>query len=268
MRKILLLLLIFAISCTSTQNYERIVISGSDTMYHIMEILSAVYMKKNPHISIYVSGGGTEYGIQSIENNIADICMASRNLNNDELKFIADKFKSIGVTHIIAKDAISIYVNQVNSIENISIEQLKKIYNCSFKSWADLNMNNDLIFPLRRASTSGTYHYFKGHILDGNDFCQDITIVKSQEEMINKIENNVFAIGFGGVGNHGNTKLLKIEGIDATQDNIKKDKYLLTRYLQLITISEPQGKVKNFIDWILSTEGQNIIRNFGYVSLY
>lgn len=253
---------------SSNSRYETISISGSDTMYELMEILSAVYMKKNPELSIYVSGGGTEFGFHSLEKGTADICMASRNLNSEELRIIADKFKSVGVSHIIAKDAISIYINQDNKIQNLKQEMIGKIFKCEIQNWKDLGGDNAKIIALRRLSTSGTFHYFQDHILNGSDFCESINSVNSHEEMINYVENDKYAIGFGGVGNHGNAKLLKIEGFDPTPDNIKNDKYPLTRYLKLITISEPKGKVREFINWILGPEGQKIIRNFGYVSLY
>ena len=269
MRKIIhLLLLALMVGCSSTARYETISISGSDTMYELMEILSAVYMKKNPELSIYVSGGGTEFGFHSLEKGTADICMASRNLNSGELRIIADKFKSVGVSHIIAKDAISIYVNQENPIQNLKQDIIYQIYKCGFDSWNQLGGDNAKIVALRRMSTSGTYHYFQDHILNGEDFCEKIESVNTHEEMIDYVENDKYAIGFGGVGNHGNAKLLKIEDYEPTPDNIKNDKYPLTRYLKLITISEPKGRVRDFINWILGPEGQKIIRNFGYVSLY
>jgi len=269
MKKIIYIFLVILMSaCAGTKRYETISISGSDTMYQLMEILSAVYMKKNPELSIYVSGGGTEFGFHSLENGTADICMASRNLNSDELKIIADKFKSVGVSHIIAKDAISIYTNQDNKIQNLSQESIFKIYKCELKNWNEIGGDKAAIVALRRMSTSGTYHYFKDHILNGDDFCESIEPVNTHEEMIDYVENDKYAIGFGGVGNHGNTNLLKIEGFGPTPDNIKNDKYPLTRYLKLITISEPRGRVRDFINWILGPEGQKIIRNFGYVPLY
>lgn len=269
MRKILYILLIsLFIGCASTSRYETITISGSDTMYELMEILSAVYMKKNPELSIYVSGGGTEFGFHSLEQGTADICMASRNLNSEELKIIADKFKSVGVSHIIAKDAISIYINQENKIQNLKQDMIGKIFKCEYQNWNEIGGDKARIIGLRRKSTSGTYHYFQDHILNGEDFCEKIESVNTHEEMIDYVENDKYAIGFGGVGNHGNAKLLKIEGFEPTPDNIKNDKYPLTRYLKLITISEPRGRVREFINWILGPEGQKIIRNFGYVSLY
>lgn len=269
MKKMMLLLFIILISsCSSNKRYDTVTISGSDTMYELLEILSAVYMKKNPSISIYVSGGGTEFGFHSLEQGKADICMASRNLNSSELRIIADKFKSVGVSHIIAKDAISIYINQDNKIQNLKQDDILKIFKCDILNWKELGGENAKIVALRRMTTSGTYHYFKDHILMGDEFCEKVESVNSHKEMIDYIENDKFAIGFGGVGNHGNAKLLKIEGYEPTPDNIKNDKYPLTRYLKLITISEPKGQVREFINWILGPEGQRIIRNFGYVSLY
>jgi len=269
MRTVLIILILLLImACTSAQRYEKIVIRGSDTMYQLMEILSAVYMKNNPSVSIYVTGGGTEFGFHAIENGLADICMASRNLYSDELKIIADKYQSLGVSYLIAKDALSIYVNMENKIDDISVAQLKGIYLCNIKEWNLIGDDNLTIVPFRRLSTSGTYHYFKSHILDGEEFCDSIATEGTQVDIINQVEINPAAIGFGSVGGHGNTKLLKVEGFEPSQDNIKKDKYPLTRYLQLFTISEPQGIIKNFIDWIMSKEGQKIVRDFGYVSLY
>lgn len=267
MKKIIFLILIALSSCISIQRYEKIKIAGSDTMYKLLEILSAVYMKNNPNISIYITGGGTEYGFQALENGQADIAMASRNIQSDELKIIIDKFNSIGVSHLIAKDAIVIYVNSNNPIEDLSIEDLNKIYLCKINNWKDFGWKDQEILAYRRMSTSGTYHYFKSHILNGEDYCKNIIAIQNHETLISLIEQNENSIGFGGLGNHSDAKPIKVNNIYPLTENIKKDKYPLTRYLQLFTISEPKGYVRDFINWIMSSEGQNIIKNFGYVGI-
>ena len=263
---LIILLIVGSFGCSSLTRTEKITIKGSDTMYELLEILSAVYMKNNPNVSIYVTGGGTEIGFHALETGIADICMASRNFNPDEVKILAEKYQSIGISNLIAKDAISIYLNRDNDISNLNLDELKSIFLCGTKNWSEIEGSGTSIIPIRRKTTSGTYHYFKSHVLDGQDFCDSVISFNSHDEMIKFIEENPNSIGFGGIGNHGNTKLAKINGIEPTPDNVRNDKYILTRYLQLYTINKPNGIIKNFIDWVQSSEGQKIIRNLGYIS--
>lgn len=271
-KKLFLFLLSFSlISCSGSINNpnKTIRIKGSDTMLYLTDLLTREYMKTNPSVSIYVEGGGTATGIKALGEGLIDICTASRTLKGEEVKILADKYRSVGMSTIIAKDALSIYVNLKNPLENISIEQVKKIFLCEIKNWSDLNWDNKEIIAVSRNPNSGTYLYFKEHILDGEDYCGEIQIKPTTESIVRFISENIYSIGYGGIGYLTDSiKTLQINGINPTEESVIEDIYPISRYLHFYTLKQPEGEVKKFIDWVISDNGQNVVRESGYIPIW
>ena len=134
---ILFSFILTSFSCSSSQMPERtsIKIKGSDTMLYLTKQLAEEYMKKNTAVSIYVEGGGTAAGIRSFVIGETDICTASRTFKGEEVKILADHFKSVGISFIIAKDALTIYINPENKVRNFTLEQLKQIFTGKITNW-------------------------------------------------------------------------------------------------------------------------------------
>jgi phosphate transport system substrate-binding protein len=272
-KKILFLLLIsFLLAGCSRSRIDAnnsIRIKGSDTMLYLTNLLAREYMRNNPSVSIYVEGGGTATGIKALGEGTIDICTASRPLMGDEVKILADKYSSVGMSTIIAKDALSIYVNLKNPLQNISIEQLKKMFLCEIKNWSQLSWENKGIVAVSRNPNSGTYLYFKEHILDGEDYCEEIQIKPTTESIVKFVSENIYAIGYGGIGYlTDSVKTLQINGINPTEENVIEDVYPIGRYLHFNTLRQPEGKVKKFINWVISNEGQRIVRESGYIPIW
>lgn len=271
--KILFLFLItfYFISCSGskTDSNRSIVIKGSDTMLHLTDLLAIEYMKNNPSVSIYVEGGGTATGIKALGEGTTDICTASRTLKGEEVKILADNYRSIGMSTIIAKDALSIYVNLKNPLGNIPVEHIKKIFLCKMQNWEEFNWDKEEIIPVSRNPNSGTYLYFKEHILDGEDYCEDIQIKPTTESIVKFISENIYSIGYGGIGySTDSVKTLQINGISPTEENVSEDVYPISRYLHFYTLRQPEGEVKKFIDWVISNEGQKLVRESGYIPIW
>ena len=117
-------------------------IQGSDTMLLMTRRLAEGFMRDHSGISIYCHGGGTEIGARALANGSAHICMASRPLKPEELQMIADKYGSIGVAILIAKDALSIFVHPDNPAENLTKDQVKEIFTGIIKNWSQLGGEN------------------------------------------------------------------------------------------------------------------------------
>ena len=226
-------------------------------------------MKTYPGISVYVEGGGTVTGIKALAEGEIDICTASRPLEGEDVKLLAEKFRSVGISTLIAKDALSIYVNLKNPVNNIEVEQLKNIFICNINSWVEFGWDNEKIVLVGRNTNSGTYLYFKEHVLEGNDYCDMLKVEPTTESIVRFVSENQYAIGYGGIGYVSNSvKTLKINGIDANKENVLNDKYPLSRYLHLYTIQAPEGKIKDFIDWVISDEGQKYVSQSGYIPIW
>ena len=258
-----------ACSGSFSEKNSTIRIKGSDTMLYLTKILAREYMKTYPGISVYVEGGGTVTGIKALAEGEIDICTASRPLEGEDVKLLAEKFRSVGISTLIAKDALSIYVNLKNPVNNIEVEQLKNIFICNINSWVEFGWDNEKIVLVGRNTNSGTYLYFKEHVLEGNDYCDMLKVEPTTESIVRFVSENQYAIGYGGIGYVSNSvKTLKINGIDANKENVLNDKYPLSRYLHLYTIQAPEGKIKDFIDWVISDEGQKYVSQSGYIPIW
>lgn len=266
----LIILLLVLLNACSPKPLEVAVIriKGSDTMLELTKKLANSYMEENPGISIYVEGGGTATGVRALIRNEVEICTASRNLKPEEAKMLADYYGTLGMAFLIAKDALSIYLNINNPVHDLTIEQLKQIYECKIKNWEELGGKNEEIVPVIRNPNSGTHLYFREHILGGDEYCEKTVVKPTTRSVISFIEENENAIGYGGMGYKGNIINSRIEGIEPSSKNAQNDTYPITRYLHFYTSRSPKGAVKNFIEWVLSPEGQRVVENSGYIPLW
>lgn len=248
--------------------FAVIKIKGSDTMLELTKNLANKYMQINPGISIYVEGGGTAKGIRALLRGEIDICTASRNIRPEEAKALADYYGSLGLFYLVAKDALSIYLNNQNPVKDISLNQLKQIFECKITNWKELGGFDRPIIPVIRNTNSGTHLYFKEHVLGGDDYCNSVTIKPTTRSIIEYVSENINAIGYGGMGYKGNVFDAKINGISPSEENARNDIYLITRYLHFFTSKTPGGSIKPFIDWVLSPEGQMVVKESGYIPLW
>lgn len=264
----IILLLIFNSCSYKPIETNEIRIVGSDTMLELTSKLAEQYMKENPGISIIVEGGGTAEGIKALIKNQTDICTASRNLKPEETKLLADYYGSLGLVFLIAKDALSIYVNPKNTVNDLSITQLKEIYSGKVNNWAMLNGKDTLIVPVVRNPNSGTYLYFMEHVLEGNEYTPNSVTEPTTKEIVKFVEDNENAIGYGGMGYKGNVIHARINGVEPSENNVRNDTYPIIRYLHFFTTKTPSGTIKNFIDWVLSPTGQSVVRKSGFIPLW
>lgn len=271
MKTILHIFLVYGLllGCSSNISNRNIVtISGSDTMFELTSALAEEYMKEHPGISVKVGGGGTAAGIKSLIDGNIDICTASRNLKPFEAKALADYYGSLGLVFLVAKDALSIYTNPQNPVDNLSADQLRKIFTSQIKNWNEVGGVDTTIQTVIRNPNSGTYLYFKEHVLEGDEYASNSIVIPQTKDIVKQVEENVNAIGYGGMGYTGNVTHLKINGVEPTEQNVRNDTYPIIRYLHFFTTKYPTGQVKSFIDWVLSPAGQSVVRRSGFIPLW
>ena len=250
----------------SMTKYIRV--KGSDTMYLMTLRWAEEYMKQNPDISIYVEGGGSAQGFKALINGEIDICAASRPMLPYEVRQLAEKHQRLGISHLVAKDALSIYLNPRNPIKNLKMEQLKDIYTGKILNWKDVGGKDQAILVLTRSPNSGTYLYFKEHVLLNEDYKDNAVILYSTQAVVDQVLENENAIGYGGTAYGDKVVHCKINGIEPSIENVIKDVYPIARYLHLYTLDTPKGYIKDFIDWILDMPGQVIVAEVGYIPLF
>ncbi len=270
MNKIIMLIVSTIAMFGFTDQKETITVKGSDTMVILAQRWAEVYMAKHPGVTIQVTGGGSGTGISALINGTTDICDASRPMKRSEREKLKQRFNTLGVEIKAAKDALSIYVNEANTLAELSIGQLKAIYTGKATNWKDVGGPDAKIILYGRENSSGTYVYFKDNVLEGDDFASNVQGMPGTAAVVNAVAKDKYGIGYGGAAYGKGIKFLRVKqdekstAYEPNAENVKSGSYPITRYLYMYTRSKPTGALKEYIDWMLSEEGQDIVKKVEY----
>ncbi len=267
----LFLMILFSLSTISaTVVRGRVTVKGSDTMVILVQRLAEEYMLKNRGKIVQVTGGGTGTGIAGLINKVTDIANASRPLTDKEREAIKKAWGKDPKEIRIALDGITIYVNPSNPLKEISLRQLKGIYTGKIKSWKELGWEDKPIIVYTRENNSGTYVFFKEHVLNNEDYTSKAQSLPGTGGIVNAVSKEKYSIGYGGIAYSKGVKILAVKADDRskaylpTEANIKKGLYPISRFLYMYTCIYDDPEVKSFIDFVLSPEGQKIVSQVGY----
>ncbi|MBK6766561.1 MAG: phosphate ABC transporter substrate-binding protein [bacterium] len=250
-------------------------IKGSDTMVNLMSALAEAFMKANPGKQVAVTGGGSGTGIAALLNGTTDICASSRAMQEKEIDLAKQKNLQPKET-IIGMDGLAVMVNKGNPADSLSLDQIKQIFQGTVADWKQVGGNPGEILVHSRESNSGTYVYFKEHVLSKGDFAQNARLMTSTAALVQEISTNVNAIGYGGeaYGKQGNVKMMHVrkEGtspaVYPTEETVRNGAYPISRPLFLYTNGQATGLIGTFVSYCNSAEGQKIVREVGYVPMH
>jgi len=254
---------------------------GSDTMVNVAQAWAEAYKKDHPGVNVEVSGGGSGVGIAALTKGTIEIANASRNMKPDEIDQAKKNTGKTPKEFIVGYDALAIYVHKDNPLEEITNEQLNKIYveGSTVTKWSDLgvkipNAADDTIVRVSRQSSSGTYEFFREHILNKKDFKLGSRDMNGSKEVVELVSSTPTAIGYSGMGySTPKVKMLKVAvkagepSFAPNVENTLSKKYPIARSLQVYTLGEPQGALAAYVNWMLSAPGQAIVEKSGYVPL-
>ena len=243
-------------------------IKGSETMLNLTRRLTEEYSKENPGTDYNVEGGGTGAGISSLVANEILISTASRSLESEEVKLVAERYGTVGVSTSIAKDALCVYVNKANPITNLTTEQIVGIFSGKITNWKMLGFADRTINIYLRNNASGTLQLFKKLVLKESLFASSAKSFNTIAELQHAVERDEFSITFSGLVKATKCKIISIENIEPTNINVVSGYYPLSRYLHFYTLKQPEGEIKKFIEWVLNAKGQKIIDEEGFYSLF
>ncbi len=248
---------------------EVITQKGSDTMVLLAQAWAERFGGKTPNIQVQVTGGGSGTGISSLINGTTDIANASRPMNDQEREQIKQKFGSGVVEIAVAKDGVAIYVSEANPLDSISMDNLRKIYSGEVSNWKNVGGNDGKIILYGRENSSGTYTFFKEHVLNKGDFAASTQTLPGTAAVVSAITKDPNGIGYGGEAYTKGVKMLKIipasgPAVAPTEENIRSGAYPLSRDLYFYLRQQPSGATKQYIDWVLSDEGQSVVKEVGY----
>ena len=271
----LLLILLLAVSgagCLSLTNENRIDVSGSNTVLPLVHALAEAYMKENKEIGISLRGGGSGTGIAALASGTADIAMSSRDIRANEIANAQNNGVEI-VEHAIAIDGITIIVHPSNPVTSLTMDQLQKIYSGEIRNWKEVGGEDLTIAAIARDSSSGTQEYFNEAVMRGVDFRLDLITQVATGAVMQEVAQNRRAIAYIGVAYQNPD--IKVIGIDVngtvvmpTEETILSGDYPLSRPLFLYTDKAKKQAVADFIAFILSADGQEIVRGMGYAPVW
>lgn len=271
-------LIILFSSCSGAEELKgSIQIKGSDTMVNLGQGWAEEFSKLNPKINVAVTGGGSGTGIAALINGTCDIAEASRSMKDKEIA--AAKAKGIEPKeYIVGLDGLAVVVSPSNPIENLTIDQLRDIFMGSIKNWKEVGGANLSIVILSREVNSGTHVFFKEHVLRrGNDkgpeeFAPEALLMPSSQAIADEVAQNSSAIGYYGMGYTSPSQKVVAIAKDANSKYVKpaietvlSGEYPISRPLYMYTKGEPKGAIKEFIDFVFSKEGQEIVKKIDFV---
>ena len=250
---------------------------GSDTIVNLALAWAEKYQGDHPDVRISVTGGGSGTGIASLINGTVGIANASRQIKSEEV----EQARANGidpVEHIIARDAIAVIVNPENPVSQLTLQQISDIYSGRIANWMEIGGEDRPIVRLSRETNSGTHVYFLETVLrlgnkeDKTLFSMDTLLLPSSEGIISEVRQNPNAIGYDGLGYvPDDLKMIAIakeEGgayVLPSILTVNDKSYPIARDLYMYTNGQPKGLLKEYLDWILSPEAQEIVAELGFV---
>jgi len=277
------------VGCKKNEEVQKTVLSvkGSDTMVNLSQKWAENYMKKNTSASVQVTGGGSGTGVAALLNGTMDIANASRELKQKEY----DKAKEKGITpreYKVALDGIAVIVSPENPINELSIAQLRDLFIGKTTNWKEIGGNDSPITLYGRENSSGTYEFFKGRVLSKDergvkrDFATSTQVLQGTAALGEAVAKDTKGVGYGGVGYFALRTDVKILKVKAENDSkaiapaengkvnyeaIWSGDYPISRYLYCYTNGSAEKKIKDFLEYILSQDGQDLVKQMEYIPL-
>ncbi|MCL2880293.1 MAG: phosphate ABC transporter substrate-binding protein [Treponema sp.] len=250
--------LIFAVCLFSACRDEHdVIVAGSTSVQPYAEVLAEEYMIQHPQNAVDIQGGGSSAGITAAETGTADIGMSSRALDDTEQYLWSVE---------IAKDGLAMIVNPKNPIQNLSLAQIRGIYTTDIKKWSELGGTDTKIHIISREEGSGTRTSFEELIMGNSRITPKAIIQDSNGAVRQLVSDDPDSIGFLSLGLVDHTvKALDLDGIAATRENILNGSYGLLRSFLFVSKHQPVDIAMDYINFVLSPEGQRILSNEGLI---
>lgn len=274
MKKKIIIALVAIITMSFTAPLSvSIKIKGSDTLLPLAQKWAEAYMKLNPGTSISVTGGGSGVGIASLINGSTDIATASRKIKMDE-KLKLQEAGKVYVETIVAYDALSVIVNPANKVKKLTREQIEGIYTGKITNWKEVGGDDLAIVCYSRESSSGTFEFFKEHVLKGKNYATSCLMMPATGAIVQSVSQTKGAIGYIGLA-YMNTSVSDVsvsydKGKTYVASSLKtaQDKtYPIVRPLYFYYLKTLEAALKPAMNWVLGKDGQKIVSETGYVPL-
>jgi phosphate transport system substrate-binding protein len=250
---------------------------GSDTLVNVAQAWAEAYGQLRPEVAVAVTGGGSGTGISALINGTVDIANASRRMRESEIEAARAQGHD-PVEHIVGYDALAVFLHADNPIDAFTFGELAAVYGegGAFDSWSDLGItvpgcSSDEIVRVSRQNNSGTYAYFRGTVLGEGEYKLGSLDMHGSKDVVDLVENTPCAIGYSGLAyatDHVKMPCVSVEAgapcVAPSMETAVDRSYPISRPLFMYSAGEPEGATKEYLDWILSDEGQCILVEKGY----
>ncbi len=259
------LLVFSALSICILAASDKIAITGSTTVFPIAEKCAEAFESEHPEVEFEIASTGSSVGISSIIDGSADIGNASRPAKQKEIDAARKSHIELFETPI-AMDGVAVVVHPENPVTNISLQQLQDIYTGKITSWKALGGEDAPILIISRDPSSGTFEVFNTIVLRKKELSPTAILVQGNQSVADAVAMTRYAIGYIGFGFLQNDlKAVSIEDIEPTDETILSGHYAISRKLFMYTDGKPEKTVGEFIRFILSPKGQQIVRETGFL---
>jgi phosphate transport system substrate-binding protein len=272
--KIAKIALMAAMATSSSMLAGNITVKGSDTLVILAQKWAETYMGKNAGTKIQVTGGGTGTGFAALQNQTTDLCNASRKAKAAEIENCIRAFGKRPTEYKVALDWLSVYVNADNKVSELSVSQLDGIFSGKIKNWKEVGGADAPITLYSRENSSGTYEFFKEHVLKGKDFAATAQTMPGTAAVLQAVGKDKNGIGYGGAAYGAGAKHLAIKkddsspAVEPTEENVVKGTYPIWRYLYIyVNPALDKGDIAAYLAWIRSDDGQKVVKDVGYFPL-
>ncbi|MEM0449142.1 MAG: PstS family phosphate ABC transporter substrate-binding protein [Methanomassiliicoccales archaeon] len=250
---------------------------GSDTMLELCSAWAEEFGIEERNITVEISGGGSGTGITALIAKQVDVAQASRAMKSSEYA----QAQAAGLNPVefkVAIDGIAIIVHQSNPITELTIEQLRGIYNGTYTNWNQVGGPDRPIALYGRQSTSGTYAYFQEHVLLNGAYAASMNQMTGNAAIVQAVQLNEGGIGYVGIGYVSGASGINVLMIKKTasspayspldKDAVLSGQYDIARYLYLYTADAPTGGTWQWLNWILdANKGQKVAEDIGFYAL-
>ena len=267
----------------------NILFCGSTSLYPILSSLASSFTEEyvtwdnvdssfpKKNISIYVAPGGSGVGVSAAVDKTADFGMLARDIKDSEIEKLGKDYKDF----VVAKDALTVSVNVenplVDKIDDMSTETIRKIFSGEIDTWdkVDESLPSEKINVYIRDLSGGAYEVFQNVIMKDAQVTAEATQSASMTELAKNISNDKWGIGYAGFGAYNKInadkqvlKAMKVDGVDATADNVVSGEYKVQRPVMFVTGSPVTANQQKFIDYIFSATGKKVVEANGYIPAF
>lgn len=252
-----------------------IAVDGSATMIELVKVWTQEFKKTNPDIPFSITPNDSGGGIAALIERTTDIALSSRDLTKQETDTASTKGVNIK-KFTVARDAIAFIVNPINPIDSMKLDDIEAIYSGKTSNWKELGGTPGVIDKFTRGKDSGTFSYFRDHVMHGKDPCASTKLIPTVGQTIDKIATDPNGIAFVGLHHaieaSGKVKIIGLKLLDGSKPvkpsiNASIENYPLSRPLLILADEHPKDSTKRFIDFCLSAEGQKLVPATGYIPI-